>query len=225
MNALFPDASFRSPTAVAGKSDLRDESVYSALVVSDGATGQTTLFGVPKGQAIPLLGNGTAQAHQRTYSELTTNITQAGQLGAAIGDASIRKIGITLEQAYYTTSGVINSYGAGLRETCEVLAKCFFQMRIAGKLQIQGPVFSFPSVGHAFGSVATGATAALPGVVNNGWPGSPRALKIPILVGRTDTVEATFGVAGGSTLAFTTSSGNPSLCWVTLHALVKGDAR
>ena len=73
MKMLLPDASFRSPTAVAGKSDMRDENIYSAVVVSDGANGQTTVFTVPRGQTIPLLGGGTAAAHQKTFTELTTN--------------------------------------------------------------------------------------------------------------------------------------------------------
>jgi hypothetical protein len=227
MKVLVPDASFRSPTAVPGKSDMRDENIYSALIVSHGANGQTTVFTVPRGQTIPILGNGVAQAHQRTYTELTTNISQAGQLGAAIGDASIRKIGITIESAYYDASGAINTYGAGQQEVNEILAKCYFQLRIAGKLQIQGPAMFFPSSGHAFGAISTSETTVTAAVMNTGHPGVLRALKLPILVGRTDTVEGTFGVAGGATLAFTNTSTpyQPCLVWFNIHALVKGDAR
>lgn len=227
MKMLLPDASFRSPTAVAGKSDMRDENIYSAVVVSDGANGQTTVFTVPRGQTIPLLGGGTAQPHQKTFTELTTNISQAGQLGAAIGDASIRKIGINIETAFYGASGAQNSYGAGQQEVSEILAKTFFQLRIAGKLQIQGPTSFFPASGGAFGAITSGSgdAAALQGVLGNGWPGQLRGLKIPVLIGRTDTVEGIFGVAGGASLDFTTTNGNPSLVWFNLHALVKGDAR
>ena len=225
MKMLLPDASFRSPTAVAGKSDMRDENIYSAVVVSDDAAGQTQVFTVPKGQTIPLLGDGTAAPHQRTYTETTTNITQAGQLGAAIGDASLRKIGIGIETAWYDASGVINTYGAGQREVAEILSKTFFQLRIAGKLQIQGPTQFFPTAGGMFGSISTTESAVTASIAGNGWPGQLRGLKIPVLVGRTDTIEGTFGVTGGAALNFTTDDGNPSLVWFNLHALVKGDAR
>ena len=227
MKMLFPSNDFRSNTAVSGVSDVRDDQVYSSLVLSHAATGQTTIFGVPKGQAIPVLGSGVPQAHQKTYTELTTNVTQAGQLGSALGDAAIRRVGITIEQAYFTNSGVINTYGAGLQEVAEILAKCFFQLRIAGKLQIQGPVFSFGSAGGAYGSPATGGTTASTAIASNGIPGVGRSLKVPILVGRTDTVEGTVGVAGGASLAFTNTSGNfqPVLTWVNLSVALRGDAR
>lgn len=228
MNMLLPDASFRSPTAVPGKSDMRDENVYSACVLTGGASGNTNVFTVPRGQGIPKLGTGVPTAgHQLTYTELTTNISQAGQLGAAIGDASIRKIGISVEQAWFDASGVANTVGAGLQEMAEILSKTFFQLRIAGKLQIQGPTFLFPAPGGTFGSIAGGVTTKSPAIAGNGWPGQLRGLKLPILVGRTDTIEGTFGVAGGSSLTFSVASGTyqPCLVWFTLHALVKGDAR
>jgi hypothetical protein len=225
MKMLLPDASFRSPTAVAGKSDMRDENIYSAVVVADGANGQTTVFTVPRGQNIPQLGTvTTTPAHQKTFTELTTNISQAGQLGAAIGDASVRKIGINIENAFYDASGVQNSYGAGPQQVSEILAKTFFQLRIAGKLQIQGPTSFFPASGGEFGALAGGPATSVQGVVGNGWPGQLRGLKIPILVGRTDTVEGIFGVAGGASLDFG-SAEHPSLVWFNLHALIKGDAR
>jgi hypothetical protein len=224
---LFPDASLRSPTAVQDRSDLRDENIYSAMVVSHGATGQKKVFTVPQGQAIPILGNGVPAAHQQAYTELTTNISQPGQLGSALGEASIRRIGITIEQAYYNASGALNSYGAGQQEVAEICSKTFFQFRIGGKLQIQGPTLFFPASGSVFGSISTNATNATVAALNNGWPGQLRPLKLPILVARTDTVEGTFGVAGGASLAFsvTTSPFQPTLVWFNLHALVKGDAR
>lgn len=228
MQMLLPDASFRSPTAIPGKSDMRDENVYSAAVVSHGANGSTAVFTVPKGQSIPVIGNATSvQAHQRTYTELTTNISQAGQLGAAIGDASIRKIGINIEQGYYDASGVLSAYGAGQQEVAEILSKTFFQLRIAGKLQVQGPTQFFPAAGGAFGSISTTATTKTVAALSNGWPGSMRTLKLPVLVGRTDTIEGTFGIAGGSSLVFsvTTTVCQSTLVWFNLHALVKGDAR
>lgn len=222
MKLLFPDAKFRSPTAVDGKSDMRDENVYSACRVADGGQGNTTVFTAARGQLIPALGAAAGAAHQVTYSELTTNISQNGQLGAAIGDSAFRAIGITIEQGYYDESGALNGYGAGQQEVAEILAKTFFQLRIAGKLQIQGPTLFFPASGAMMGSVATAAGTAL-AVANNGWPGSLRRLKLPILVGRTDTIEGTYGVAGGSALDF--SDDQPTLVWFNIYSAVAGDAR
>lgn len=214
MQLLFPDASLRSPTAVPGKSDIRDENIYSAAVVTNGATGNTTVFTVPRGQTIPKLGATAAATHQATYSEITTNISQAGQLGSAIGEASLRAIGCTIESQYPGAA-----YGAGLQEVSEILAKCFFQIRIGGKLQIQGPVQFFPAASGIVGNSVVNASS----VVGNGAVGSMRRLKVPILVARTDTVEGTIGVAGGASLSF--ADGYPTLLWFNVHALTKGDAR
>lgn len=223
MQLLFPDAKFRSPTAVDGKSDMRDENVYSACGVTNGASGNTTVFTVAKGQPTPKLGSATLAAHQITMTELTTNISQNGQLGAAIGDSAFRAIGITIEQAYYDASGVLNTYGAGIQQVAELLAKTFFQLRIAGKLQIQGPTMFFPASGAMMGSISTSESAVTVGLSNNGWPGALRRLKLPILVGRTDTVEGTYGVAGGASLSFGTDA--PTLVWFNIYAAVAGDAR
>lgn len=232
MKLFLPDASLRSPTAVQGKSDMRDENVFSALCLQSGGAGNQTLFGNPRGQQIPGLRGAaiavTPNPHQATYTELTTNITQSGQLGSSIGDASFRSIGIVIENAYYTPgTGAMNSYGGGQQEIAEILAKTFFQIRIGGKLQVQGPAHAFPASGGLYGSIATTGNAATVAAVGNGWPGSMRRLKLPILVARTDTVEATYGVAGGSSLLFSTPAtpGQPTLVWVNIHALVKGDAR
>lgn len=223
MKMMFPDAKFRSPTAVDGKSDMRDENVYSSCVVTNGGQGNTTVFTVARGQTIPKLGSATAAAHQTSYSELTTNISQNGQLGAAIGDSAFRALGITIEAGWYDASGVLNTYGAGQREVAEILAKTFFQLRIAGKLQIQGPALFFPASGAMMGSISTSESAVTAAVVNNGFPGALRRLKLPILVGRTDTIEGTYGVAGGASLSF--SGDQPTLVWFNIFAAVAGDAR
>ena len=223
MKMYFPDASFRSPTAVPGQSDMRDENVYSAAVIATGASGNTTVFTAARGQSIPELGAATPAAHQLKYTETTTNISQNGQLGSALGEASFRAIGITIETAYYDASGVLNTYGAGQQEVNEILAKTFFQLRIGGKLQVQGPTLFFPATGAAFGSISTTEAAVTVAAMNNGWPGVGRRLKLPILVGRTDTIEGTFGVTGGATVTFSTSQ--PTLIWFNIHSLVKGDAR
>lgn len=219
--ALMPSAQLRSPTAVEGKSDLRDENVYSAVVVQHSGSGQQKIFTVPSGQTIPRLGGSTAplQNWQVTYTEATTNLTKSGELGSAIGDAAVRGIGITIEQAAFTlATGAPRTFGATQFEVADILSKCFFQFKVAGKLQVQGPVFAFPASGGAFGAVSTTGNAATASVQQNGWPGNPRKLKLPILVARTDTLEGVFGVAGGSSLAFssTASDGQPCLVWVNL---------
>lgn len=228
---LLPDARFRSPTAVDGKADMRDENVFSALCVQHGGAGQQKVFTVPQGQSIPRLnGSGITaptSAHQATYTELTTNLTKAGELGSSIGDASIRGCGISIETAYYDSNGALNTYGAGQQEVSEILGKSFFQLKIAGKKQIEGAAFMFPSSGGAFGSIATTETSVTVAALSNGWPGALRRLKLPVLVARNDTIEGVYGVAGGDSLTFSVTSGigQPVLVWFNLHALVKGDVR
>jgi len=227
---LLPAATFRSPTAVADKSDVRDDNIYSALVVQHTGTGQQKVFTVPQGQAIPKMnGSSTAstQAHQQNYSDTTTNLTQAGQLGAGIGDASIKAIGITFEQAAFTpATGVQRSFGMTQFEVADVLAKCAFELKVSGKRQIIGPVWSYPAAGSAVGSIATTGNATTAGVANNGW-GSPRRLKVPVPIARNDTLDGVFSVTTGASLAFstTTGEGQPSLIWFSLGVLVKGDVR
>jgi len=219
---LLPDARFRSPTAVDGKADMRDENVYSAVVVAHGGAGQIKVFTVPQGQAIPRLGTtGAVAAHQSIFTELTTNLTKAGELGSSIGDASIRAIGITFENAAYDASGVPRTFGATQFEVNDLLSKTFFQLKIAGKLQIQGATHMFPAAGGAFGSVSTTESTVTVSQLTNGWPGTLRRLKLPILAARTDTLEGVYGVAGGATLAFSdATTGQNSLVWFVLHALV-----
>lgn len=231
-NMLLPDPRFRSPTAVDGKSDFRDDNIYSAILLQHGGAGQQKLFTIPQGQAIPALkGAGiTASANpwQTTYTETTTNLSKAGELGSGIGDAAIRGIGISLETAAVTAStGAARAWGATQFEVADVLSKCFFQLRIANKTQITGPIFTFPSAGNSFGAISTTGNAATAGIASNGWPGSYKRLKIPVPVARNDTLEGVFGVAGGSALAFsvTNADGQPSLMWVVLTANVAGDVR
>jgi len=231
---LLPDARFRSPTAVDGKADMRDENIYSAMIVGHGGAGQQKVFTVPQGQAIPrLVGAAIAptEAHQLTHSELTTNLTKAGEAGSAIGDFSVRAIGIVFETAAYTVSGVTagapRTFGMTEFEVNDVLSKTFFQFKIAGKKQIEGATHMFPASGGAYGSISGTGTGQTTAALGNGWPGSMRKLKLPILVARTDTIEGVFGVAGSATLAFsvTTGVGQSSLVWFNLHSAVKGDVR
>lgn len=228
---LLPDARFRSPTAVEGKADMRDENIFSSIILGHGGAGQQKAFTVPQGQAIPrLVGSGIAPtaAHLLTHSELTTNLTKAGEAGSALGDFSIRAIGINFENAYVTAStGALNTYGMGQQEVNDTLSKTFFQLKIAGKKQIEGATFMFPASGGAYGAVTTTGNATTVSQVNNGWPGALRRLKLPILVARTDTIEGVFGVAGSSSLVYSVTSGvgQSSLVWFNLYSLVKGDVR
>jgi len=230
--ALYmPDGRFRSPTAVPGKADVRDDHVYSAIVLAHGGTGQQKIFTNPQGQSIPSLKGSSitvAQTHQLTYTEVTTNLTQAGQLGSAVGDASVRAIGLTLEQIGFSPSGgAINAWGATQLEAADVASKVFFQFKIASKVQIQGPTWAFPAAGMVFGGISTTSNNVTQGLVSNGPNALPRKLKLPILVARTDTLEGVIGVAGASSLVFstTTGAGQASLLTVMLFALVKGDVR
>lgn len=232
MQVLLPDASQRSPTAVNGKSDMRDDNVYSAIVLQHGGQGSQSIFTNPRGQSIPRLNGGAitvpTSGHQTTYTEVTTNISQAGQLGAAIGDASFIAFGATIENGYYTSAtGALNTYGAGQQEMSEILNKCFFQMKVAGKKQIEGPVFAFPAAGGQVGGISTTANAATVSTGQNGTVGMTRRLKLPILVARQDTLEGIVGVAGGDSLVFsvTTGIGQPTLLTFVIRALVAGDAR
>lgn len=227
---LLPDARFRSPTAVEGKADMRDENIYSSMVVGYGGAGQQKAFTVPQGQAIPrLVGSGIAPtaAHMLTHSELTTNLTKAGEAGSALGDFSVRGIGINFENAWYDSAGALNTYGMGQQEVNETLSKTFFQFKIAGKKQVEGATFMFPASGGAFGGISTTENAVTVSQVTNGWPGGVRRLKLPILVARTDTIEGVFGVASSASLTYSvaTGVGQCSLVWFNLLCLVKGDVR
>lgn len=227
---LLPSARFRSPTAVEGKSDVRDETVYSALVVQHSGTGQQIVFTVPKGQAIPKM-NGTATAstvaHHGNYSDLTTNLSKAGEFGAALGDGSIRALGITIEQAAYTlaTSTQRSTFGGSQFEMADLCSKTSFELKVGGKRQIIGPTFTFPSLGAVGGAIAgtgSGSTSSLAQIAGN-----PRRLKVPIPVARNDVLEGVFSVATGASLAFsgTSGEGTPCLVWFILHTTVKGDVR
>lgn len=228
---ILPEARFRPGTAVQDKADVRDENVYSAVVLTHGAAGNVKCFTIPQGQTIPQLKGSaitaTTNAHQTTYSEATTNLNKAGEFGSGLGDASVRAIGVSIEQAYYDGSGALNTYGAGQQEKAEILAKCSFVLKVGGKDQIRGPMFMFPSAGGMQGSIGTTESGVTVAVVNNGLPGNLRRLKLPILIDRSDTVEGICTVAGSASLTFsvTSGAGQPCLVWFNLLSLVKGDVR
>lgn len=227
---LFPNPRGRSETAVPGKSGGRDENIYSALVVGHNGAGIQKMFTVPDGGAIPrLVGSGIAptDAHQLNHTKLTTNLGKAGEVGAAIGEISIRSIGIGFEQAYYSSTGTLNTYGMGQQEAAEVMAKTYIKFSISGTKQIEGPTSFFPSPGALFGAVSTTRNNSSVNFLNNGWPGSGRRLKVFLPAERSDQLEVEFGTAGGVTLAFSVTSGvgQSSLVWCNLWCGVMADAR
>jgi len=227
---LFPDPRFRSPTAAAGQSGGRDENIYSAIVVGNGGAGTQKLFTVPEGQAIPrLVGAGIAPTaqHLLNHTKLTTNLGKAGEVGSAIGELSIRSIGIGFETGYYDANGVLNSYGFGQQESSEVMAKTFMIFRISGTKQIEGPTNFFPAPGALFGGVSTTTTSKTVSFLNNGWPNGGRRLKVFLPAARTDQIEVEFGTGGGVTLVFsvTTGVGQSSLVWCNLWCGVMADVR
>lgn len=227
---LFADPRFRSPTAAAGQSGGRDENIYSCLVAGYGGSGTQKMFTVPEGQTIPrLVGTGIAPTaqHLLTMTKLNTNLGKAGEVGAAIGELSIRSIGIGFEQAYYDGNGVLNTYGMGQQEVMEMLSKTFLIFRISGTKQIEGPTSFFPAPGGAFGSLSTTENAVTTSVLTNGWPGGGRRLKVFLPAARNDQLEVEFGTAGGVSLSFSVTSGvgQCSLVWCNLWCGVMADVR
>jgi len=240
-SAIFPDPRFRSPTAQAGVSDFRDENVYSAVVLQTGGSGVTKIFVSPAGQSIPSLAGATvatpAQLHQQKYSDLTTNLAKAGELGSALGEAEVRAIGVVIEQAAYAVNagggsgaaGSARAFGATQFEVADILSKVSLEFKVGGKRQIIGAINMFPAYGGASGSVATTGNAVASGIATNGWPGTLRRLKFPIAIARNDQIECAIATGNGVALAFNTitagTDGQPSLCWVNLHASISGDVR
>lgn len=227
---LFADPRFRSPTAASGQSGGRDENIYSCLVAGHGGSGTQKMFTVPEGQSIPrLVGSGIAPTaqHLLTMTKLNTNLGKAGEVGAAIGELSIRSIGIGCEQAYYDSAGALNTYGMGQQELLEVLSKTFLIFRISGTKQIEGPTAFFPAPGGAAGSISTTENAVTTSMLTNGWPGGGRRLKVFLPAARNDQLEVEFGTAGGVSLAFsvTTGVGQCSLIWCNLWCGVMADVR
>jgi hypothetical protein len=228
----------RSPTAVRGYGDLRQDWVYSAIILGHGGAGSASIFTVPKGQAIPTLeGAGIAPTDpsQLVYSDLTTNITQAGQLGNAIGDISVKRIGATVQLANVEPVGTLGAYGATTQETPEILSKISFEFKVSSKTQAKGPLHSFPGFGGVYGSVGVAeydqgsATVTVRGFLTNGMPDSQgRKLLLPIQVGRLDQLEGIVLVGGpGTTLTFsvTTGIGQSTTVWFMLDSIIRGDVR
>lgn len=244
MASGFIPAGARSSTAVDGKSDFTDQNLYSSIVLADGGSGSMKLFTVPQGQPIPQLKGAatlaTVNPWQMIHSKLTTIIEKAGELGKGIGDAAVRGIACHLEQAKIPSTGVLPSgttlgWGATDFEVIDVLSKCSLELRVSKKPMFTAPIFTFPTMGGAYGSLAIGSNAASTAMTKNtlttiGVPGNIRRLRAHIPVERQDTLEAEFEVAGNSTLAFretgsSTVSGIPTLFFVVLPSTLRGDVR
>jgi hypothetical protein len=161
------------------------------------------------------------ESHQLTHSELTTNLEKAGELGAAIGDASVRSISLILEAASPKSNGTYGTFGATPADVADVLSKCYFQFKVGGKVMTQGPVWSFPASGGLSGGVAATANNATRGIASNGSLMRGRNLKVPVQIARNDTVGGVIGTGNSASLVME----NPALLTCLLGALVRGDVR
>jgi len=238
MSRTLLPAGPRSATAASGISDIRDENLYSAVLLQNGGAGPISFFTVPKGQAIPALkGAGSAvttNQWQLLHGDHTTNFEKAGELGDGIGDAGIRGITLHLEAASFAPAAgavpTLTAYGATNTEIADMQRKTSFELKVSKKPMFKSPFFAFPTVGGVVGALAQNGTAAST-VVNdistNGNPGSIRRLVRAIMASRRDTLEGVLTVAGGSSLLFrdATGAGTPSLCWCVLPSNIRGDVR
>jgi hypothetical protein len=101
-------------------------------------------------------------------------------------------------------------------EACDIASKVYFEFKNASKTQIKGPVWAFPSAGGIYGSIASTANDVTQSIVNNGAMGMSRKLRLPILVARSDNLEATIGIAGSASLVFRTADGAGAATLVTV---------
>lgn len=244
MGKTFLPGGPRSATAASGISDIRDENLYSAVVLQNGGNGSVSFFTVPKGQAIPALkgagSSATLNAWQQIHGDHTTNFEKAGELGDGIGDAGIRGITLHLEGSgvKQVTADVPSrtTYGATNLEIADMQRKTSFELKVSKKPMFKAPFFTFPTVGGVVGSIAesgTAATTILNDVTTNGNPGSIRRLVRAIMASRRDTLEGVLTVAGSSSLLFRDSAGtsdaqtqgSPLLCWCVLPSNIRGDVR
>lgn len=223
-----------SPTSAPGLMDAVDDHIYSAGVFADGATNPLSLFTVPQGQNIATSKGATMvdttwpTHYKGAQTELHTSMEQAGQLGQSQGDASIRAIGVTLDQAAITpATGAPAAYGATPFEVQDLTSKVWFELTVTRKRKSMGPLFLYPNLGTAaFTGPSTTFDATVSGYAQNGFGGG-RKLKVAIGVAKTDTPIAKFTPAAA--LAFRTASvgtvGQPVLFWCTLFANVAREVR
>lgn len=235
---LVPSPRFRSVTAATGLADAHDDHIYSAVCLQDGATGLAPLFSVAKGGSmLNLKGSSTlltTQAHQLTYTLLSTDFDRPSQMGDSLGDGAFRGIGIIIESAHATittsAAGTPGGYGATQWEVNEIASKCVGELKIGTKHQISGPIASFPTLGGVAGAVSNTGNASVVAQLQIGAIPSGRRFRTPVMVGRTDTVSFEFSIANGATyLASQTGSvsnqGQPLLVWVVILADMASDVR
>lgn len=232
-NMVYPNPRYRSVTAATGIGDAHDGMVYSAGVLAHGGTGLLKLFSVQFGQTIPEL-KGAAitapvQLHQQTYTLLTTNLDRPSQLGDNLGDASLRALGITIEQAAYPDGAAVlnRAFGATDFEVSDILSKCAGEFKIGAKPQIQSPLWGYPQLGGVSGSISTTQNAATIGVLTNGSVPTGRVLRTPMMLGRYDSLSFELSVQNGATLAFsaTGADGQPTLVWCMILVDFMSDVR
>jgi len=230
-NFLVPTPDFRSPVAAPGQSGMRDDHVYSAVLVGHGSAASVNAFAQGQGGPIQSMGTVTgATASQTTFSLTTTNLSQSGVVGSNIGDIGIREIGIQVQQAYAagaSTGLSLSATGADQQGMVQITSKMSYQLNLVNKPMNQGPLFAYPSPGGTFGSTAVASTSAtqagiVNSVVSNGVPGKPRRLEVVLAISRIDTIQAIFAVGAGDTLSFTNSA-NPTLLWNVFYCNVAAD--
>jgi hypothetical protein len=221
-----------SPTSAPGLMDAVDDHIYSAGVFADGAANALSLFTVPIGQTMvtskgATIVDTTWPTHYKgAQTELHTSMEQAGQLGQAQGDASIRAIGVTVDQASIVrATGLYSAYGATPFEVNDLTSKVWFELTITRKRKSMGPLFLYPNLGTAAHSgPSTTANATTVGYSQIGFGGG-RKLKVGIGIGKNDTPVAKFSPT--ATLDFNTSDtvGQPVLFWCVLFANVAREVR
>lgn len=219
----------RPTTALAGVGDVHDDNIYSAGVLAHGGATTIKLFVNGQGTAIPQM-TGTAittanlPAHYQIYTPVTTVIEQSGQLGNSIGDAEIRAIGVTIDQAA-VSGGVPRVYGATAFEVQDILSKVRLEVKLSNKRRILGPVWTFPQTGGAMGFTTANATS----FAANGMFPSGRKLKSPIVIARNDVLVAELtadaALAFSDTSFATTKVGQASLVWVNMVGSLRSDVR
>jgi hypothetical protein len=228
MAALFPGPQ-RPSTAVPGIGDEHDDNIYSALVLAHGGVGTQTLFLAGQGSPIPQMTStaitgANLPSHYQTYTAQTTVIQQSGQLGNSVGDASVRAIGVTIDQAA-VTGGVPRVWGATAYEVVDICSKTRLEIKLSQKRRILGPVWTYPQVGGAAGFTTANATS----LVGNGFFATGRRIASRFEIARNDTLTA--DITADAALAFsdtsfaTTHAGQASLVWVMMIATVRSDVR
>jgi hypothetical protein len=232
-NMVYPSPRYRSVTAVEGYADAHDGMAYSAALLQyGGAPSPLKLFSVQFGQSIVnAKGSGitaSTNAWQTTYTYTTTNLDRPSQLGDNLGDAAIRGIGVTIEQASYTFAAATKTaWGADDVEVTDILRKCAGELKIGNKPQFQAPVWGYPQLGGAAGSLFSTANAASGGLVSNGALPIGREFRTPMMLGRYDSIVFELSIASGASFVFSNSGtdGQPTLLWCALLVDFLSDVR